>query len=120
MTRRTFAAALTAWGIRAGTGTIAPRTPETDTWAEEESTRVRVERKYRVTAQVLVLGMPVFRREDVGAGNVIWRESDGSGRVSRFLEFTGHSAPERAAGLHRVGLIREIRRDANGLREFVY
>lgn len=71
------------------------------------------QRQYRATAQILVLGLPLVRWPNVGGGSAVWRESsqprDG---VLRYLEFTGFSHPERAAGLNRLGFIREISRAA--------
>ena len=71
---------------------------------------VSLAQHYRADAQVLVLSLPILRRSGVGGGAVVWREwreSDGS---MRLLEFTGYSNPERAAGLNRLGLIRETSR----------
>jgi hypothetical protein len=50
----------------------------------------------------------------VGGGNAVWRESTApEGGLLRFLEFTGFSLPERAAGLNRMGFIRELSRFAD-------
>ncbi|HEV3333644.1 MAG TPA: hypothetical protein VG096_21820 [Bryobacteraceae bacterium] len=69
------------------------------------------ERRYRADAQVLLLSLPLLRREDVGRGSVAWRESTPLGGTSvRLLEFTGFSRPDRAAGLNRLGFLREISR----------
>jgi hypothetical protein len=69
------------------------------------------QRRYRADAQVLLLGLPLLHRTNVGGGNAVWRESatpeDG---MLRLLEFTGFSLPERAAGLNRMGFIRELSR----------
>jgi hypothetical protein len=68
---------------------------------------LRRERRYRADAQVLVLSLPILRRSGVGGGNVVWREWRDPAGLVRLLEFTGYSSPERAAGLNRLGFIRE-------------
>ena len=69
------------------------------------------ERRYRATAQILVLSLPLVRWSNVGGGSAVWRDAgspdDG---LLRFLEFTGFSNPEHAAGLNRLGFIREMSR----------
>jgi hypothetical protein len=76
-------------------------------------------RRYRADAQVLVLGVPLLRREGVGGGSVMWREFDAGG-PTRLLEFNGFSTPERAAGLNRLGFIREMTRTSEGGAESIY
>lgn len=68
------------------------------------------QRRYRADAQVTVLGLALLHRTGVGGGNAVWRESTAEGGLLRFLEFTGFSLPERAAGLNRMGFIRELSR----------
>ena len=68
------------------------------------------ERRYRADAQILVLSLPILRRSGVGGGSVEWREWRDPAGMNRLLEFTGYSTPERAAGLNRLGLIRETSR----------
>lgn len=80
------------------------------------------ERRYRAAAQILVLSMPLVRWPNVGGGSVAWRESPlpGDGRL-RLLEFTGFSLPEHAAGLNRLGFLREIsRRTHSGAADSLY
>jgi hypothetical protein len=77
----------------------------------ETAPRLSVERRYRADAQVLVFGLPVLRRDGVGGGSVLWREYD-TGSAARLLEFSGYSTPARAAGLNRLGFIREMARMA--------
>ena len=71
------------------------------------------QRHYRADAQVTLLGLPLLHRTGVGGGNAVWRESTAEGGRLRFLEFTGFSLPERAAGLNRMGFIRELSRFTN-------
>lgn len=79
------------------------------------------ERRYRADAQVLVLSLPILRRSGVGGGSVVWREWQEPAGLMRMLEFTGYSNPERAAGLNRLGLIREKScREENAVRESSY
>jgi hypothetical protein len=79
------------------------------------------ERRYRADAQVLVLSVPILRRSGVGGGSVVWREWREPAGAMRLLEFTGYSNPDRAAGLNRLGLIRETScRADNAIRESSY
>ena len=79
------------------------------------------ERRYRADAQILVLSLPILRRSGVGGGSVVWREWRNPAGLNRMLEFTGYSSPERAAGLNRLGLIRETSRaEDNAVRESSY
>jgi hypothetical protein len=82
------------------------------TW-DAQPTDLAGERRYRANAQVLLLSLPLLHRDDVGSGKVLWRESTLTGGASiRLLEFTGFSRPDRAAGLNRLGFLREISRMA--------
>ncbi|HLI86148.1 MAG TPA: hypothetical protein VKV17_19685 [Bryobacteraceae bacterium] len=80
------------------------------------------ERRYRAEAHVIVLGITLFHRADVGGGSAVWRESPlTQGGTLRFLEFTGFSLPDRAAGLNRIGFIREMARlGESGATESIY
>ena len=79
------------------------------------------ERRYRADAQILVVSVPVLRRSGVGGGSVVWREWREPAGLNRLLEFTGYSNPERAAGLNRLGLIRETSRaEDTAVRESSY
>ena len=74
-----------------------------------------VEWRYRADAQVLLLGLPFFHRQSVGGGSVVWREStETAGSTVRLLEFNGYSLPAHAAGLNRLGFIRELSRWIDG------
>jgi hypothetical protein len=84
------------------------------TWKAKPDASTGSERRYRADAQVIVLSIPILHRTGVGDGATIWRESTaGDGEALRFLEFTGRSAPERAAGLNRFGFIQELSRTAD-------
>src|SRR5690242_3544910 len=91
-------------------------------WAQEPPAESGRERRYRATAQVLVLSIPLVRWPNVGGGSAMWRETElPQKRCVRLLEFTGFSRPERAAGLNRLGFIREISRIAeSGATESLY
>jgi hypothetical protein len=65
------------------------------------------ERRYRADAQVLFFGVPLVHRQGVGGASAVWRESDSTVRT---LEFTGYSSPDRAAGLNRMGFLKETAR----------
>lgn len=91
-------------------------------WAQEPPAESGRERRYRATAHILVLSIPLVRWPNVGGGSAVWRETElPQKRCVRWLEFTGFSRPERAAGLNRLGFIREISRLAeNGAAESLY
>ena len=80
------------------------------------------ERRYRADAQVLLLSIPLLHRAAVGGGSLVWRESaQPNGDTLRLLEFFGYSDPRRAAGLNRLGLIRElVRLSGNRVSEAFY
>jgi hypothetical protein len=79
-------------------------------------------RRYRADAQVIILSVPLLHRTSVGGGNVQWSEwAVANGGSQRLIEFLGFSAPERAAGLNRLGFIRELTRTApGGNRDAIY
>jgi hypothetical protein len=79
-------------------------------------------RHYRADAQVIVLSMSLLHRTSVGGGSVQWSEwAEANGGSQRLIEFLGFSAPERAAGLNRLGFIREMTRTApGGVRDAIY
>jgi hypothetical protein len=84
------------------------------TWAAQMELSAGLERRYRADAQIILLSIPVLRRKDVGDGSATWRESAAEGGIAiRLLEFTGRSAPERAAGLNRFGLVQELSRNSD-------
>jgi len=79
------------------------------------------ERRYRVDAQVLIFSLPILHRSGVGGGRIVWREWQEATGSMRLLEFAGYSNPERAAGLNRLGLIRErSSREDQAIRESSY
>lgn len=63
----------------------------------------RVERKYRASAVVTLLGVPVFSRDSVGGAWIVAQTTDGVEQ----LEFAAGSVPERARGFNRAGYMRE-------------
>jgi hypothetical protein len=85
-------------------------------WHEQPASGCATTRRYRADAHVTVLSVPVLRRSAVGAGKASWAEDAGI----RFLDFSGYSVPERAAGLSRFGLIRELSRLDGNSNEFIY
>jgi hypothetical protein len=68
---------------------------------------VRYQRHYRAQATVLILGITVFRRDDVGAGCATVESGIRSGETVSALQFAAGSQPERARGLNRFGALRE-------------
>lgn len=81
-----------------------------------------LDRHYRADAQVIILSVPLLHRTSVGGGSVQWSEwAEPNGGSQRLIEFLGFSAPERAAGLNRLGFIRELTRTApGGIRDAIY
>jgi len=71
----------------------------------------RISFTYRADAVIVLLSVPVFRRAGVGSGFASLEQAahDDNGYYS--LRFAGASRPERAAGLDRVGAIREVVRE---------
>ncbi|HEY1242241.1 MAG TPA: hypothetical protein VGF16_16870 [Bryobacteraceae bacterium] len=67
-----------------------------------------LELRYRVDATVLLLSLPVFRRNAVGNARVAVREIPGRGTRRLAIEFAAGSDPSRAHGLDRRGWIREV------------
>ena len=63
---------------------------------------------YRADAVIVLLSVPVYRRQGVGSGFASLAEAAHEGERYYSLRFTGASRPERAAGLDRVGAIREV------------
>ena len=64
---------------------------------------------YRADAVILLLGIPIYKRADVGSGQVSV-EADGKGaEARRTLFFAAGSDPKRAHGLARLGWMREVR-----------
>jgi hypothetical protein len=87
----------------------APSAPLT--WGQLPDAGGGSERPYRADAQVILFSIPVLQRSNVGDGAATWRESaTEDGAAVRLLEFTGRSAPERAAGLNRFGMVQELSR----------
>ncbi len=64
-------------------------------------------RQYRAKATVLLLGVPLLHRENVGSGYLRVAEREVAGKRQWRLEFGAGSLPERAAGLDRLGLFEE-------------
>jgi hypothetical protein len=84
------------------------------TWALQPKPDTGWERKYRADAQIILFSIPLFRRQGVGDGSAVWRESpEHDGAYTKLLEFTGRSVPEHAAGLNRFGFIRELSRNVD-------
>ncbi len=75
----------------------------------------RLGRYYRADAVILLLSMPLFRRAAVGSGLAFFEETL-HGRTRRLaLLFSGGSFPERTRGLNKVGSIREIVLERDGI-----
>ena len=73
---------------------------------------------YRVDATVLLLSVPILRRNGVGDARVALRQMPATGESSSgnrlVLEFAASSDPARAHGLDRMGWIREVVLEKDG------
>lgn len=106
LSRRAFARALAGGALAR---TCAAADAGRLAWSAEAAPGRSFERRYRADAQVLLLGVPLLHREGVGGGSVLWRDIEAAS-VTRLIEFNGYSTPQRAAGLNRLGFIREMTR----------
>jgi hypothetical protein len=70
-----------------------------------------VRRRYRADATILLLGVPIFTRRDVGGGYATLEVGEtgasGDSRAAA-LQFAAGSSPARAGGLNRFGMLREV------------
>jgi hypothetical protein len=107
LSRRAFARSLACAALARACAAAESGRPGRLAWNVETAPKLSFERGYRADAQVLLFGLPVLRREGVGGGSALWREYD-TGGADRLLEFNGFSTPARAAGLNRLGFIREM------------
>ena len=79
------------------------------------------QRRYRVDATILLCGVPIFARKNVGGGYASVEAGDLSGARSCGLQFAAGCLPARAAGLNRFGILREVVREHQGQpREFAF
>jgi hypothetical protein len=62
---------------------------------------------FQAHAVILLLGVPVYRRRDVGGAWFRIAESAGPGHRLVHLQFAAGSLPSRAAGLNRLGYLEE-------------
>jgi hypothetical protein len=67
----------------------------------------RYVRPYQTTATILVFGLPIFKRKDVGSGCASVEIGSAGDQTVTALQFAAGSKPERARGLNRLGLMRE-------------
>ena len=111
LSRRAFGWSLAGAVLARVCAAAEPDQPGRLVWSAEPAPKLSLERRYRADAQVLLFGLTLLRREDVGGGSVLWREYEAGG-AARLLEFNGYSTPARAAGLNRLGFIREMARVA--------
>ncbi len=74
----------------------------------------RYQRHLRVHATILLFGVPIIKRTDVGAGCATVETGSAEDQRMIALQFAAGSTPERAHGLNRLGLMKEfvIERDA--------
>jgi hypothetical protein len=115
VSRRLFAKMLSG----AALARICPAESGRLVWQVSAAPALNLERRYRADAQIILLGVTLLRRENVGGGSVAWREFQ-TPRPARLLEFSGYSTPERAAGLNRMGFLRELAVVGESAAESIY
>ncbi len=100
-----------------GEGSVAHSLEVDRLWDRACAQKV-TERAYRVDATILLLGVPVLRRNGVGNARVALRQlpaaSGTSAENTIALEFAAASDPARTHGLDRMGWIREVILENNG------
>ena len=67
-----------------------------------------VTRTYRADANILLLGMSIYRREGVGSGRASIEETTEGAALRRALFFAAGSDAKRAHGFNRLGWMREV------------
>jgi hypothetical protein len=76
---------------------------------------------YRADASILLLGMTILRRKDVGGGSIHFEEAQAESSRRLNIIFKAGSLPDRAGGLNRMGYIQEICvENKSELREAAY
>lgn len=68
----------------------------------------KISSSYRADAMIVLLSIPIYRRAGVGGGFASLVDAVRDNDRYYSLRFAGASRPERAAGLDRVGAIREV------------
>ena len=108
-TRRTLLKSLVAFFTLRKPGTAADERLEDGVRQALSGLRRRTaqQRHYRVNITVTALGIPFFRRSEVGGGYASVETGSGAGAVGTALQFAAGSWPERSAGLNRFGMFRE-------------
>src|SRR5579872_1737481 len=66
------------------------------------------QRHYRVDATVLFCGIPVLTKRNVGGGHASVEAGSKGESHAVALQFAAGSWPERAGGLNRLGILREV------------
>jgi hypothetical protein len=67
-----------------------------------------VTRTYRADANILFLGMSIYRREGVGSGQASIEETTDGAAFRRAFFFAAGSDAKRAHGFNRLGWMREV------------
>jgi hypothetical protein len=81
--------------------------------AEPAGTEIVAQRSYRADANIVLFGITIFSRSDVGGGFArLVEPSSGSNGTVRLL-FVSGSRPDRAHGLNRMGYIEEAVTETN-------
>jgi hypothetical protein len=81
--------------------------------AEPARPETTTQRSYRADANIVVFGMTIFSRSDVGGGFARLLETSSGSRNSVRLLFVSGSRPDRAHGLNRMGYIEESVSEVN-------
>jgi hypothetical protein len=111
------AGSLFSWVSRRWVCTAATVLLEVDRFSEGLSgpSARRLARSYRADAVIVLITLPVYRRTGVGSGSASLVEVSHQDDRYVSMRFTAASWPERAAGLDRVGCIREVVVERDGV-----
>jgi len=82
--------------------------------AEVSRPETVVQRSYRADANIMIFGLTIFSRSDVGGGFARITETDVGGHGEVRLLFVSGSRPDRARGLNRMGYIEESVSEGSG------
>ena len=81
--------------------------------AEAPRPETVVQRSYRADANIVLFGLTIFSRSDVGGGFARLTEGQSGARGNVRLLFVSGSRPDRAHGLNRMGYIEESVSEVN-------
>jgi hypothetical protein len=75
---------------------------------------------YQASATVVICGIPIFTRQNVGAGYASAEIGQSGADTAVGLQFAAGSWPDRARGLNRFGILEEAVIERGGVREIAF